>query len=395
MLQTQLEGHPLVYLDSAATGLKSRQVIEAMASFLTHSDAPIHRAAYATSQRATELYHAGRSKVQHLIGARSPTEVIFTRGTTDSINLLAASIAQARLRPGDEVWVSAMEHHSNLVPWQMACKASGARLRCIPMDAHGNLQLTAFPPQTRILAVSHIGNVTGTVNPIEQLAQMAHQVGAWLVVDGAQAVGHRPIDVQALNCDFYAFSGHKMGGPTGIGVLYGREELLNLLPPTRGGGDMVETVTFEATSYAELPLKFEPGTPMTAEAIGLGAAVDYLNAIGLDNIHRHEQQLLSQAHSLLEPIDGLRILGTPAERAGLISCTVDGVHPLDLATLLSCRGVAIRSGHLCAQPTMAHFGISGCWRISFGPYTTQEDLELFGEALHWAIGRIKKGQQDF
>jgi cysteine desulfurase / selenocysteine lyase len=384
MLQTQLEGHPLVYLDSAATSLKPRVVIEALASHLSECDAPVHRSAYATSREATERYHGARQKVQQLIHARSPSEIIFTRGTTDSINLLADSL-RTLLRPGDQVWVSAMEHHSNLVPWQMACAASGAQLCRIPMDANGVLQIDSFPPQTRLVAVAHIGNVTGTVNPIPQLAHLAHAVGAWLLVDGAQAVGHRPVDVQALDCDFYAFSGHKMHGPNGIGVLYGRESLLDLLPPTRGGGDMIRDVSFFHSTYNDLPLKFEPGTPMVAEAIALGAAVDYLQSLTLSAIQAHEQQLLQRALQ----IPHLQLLGNPPERGGLLSANIPHIHPLDLATLLSCRGIAIRSGHLCAQPTLQHFSTPHCFRISFGPYTTQQELDYFQESLLWAMGKLQ------
>jgi cysteine desulfurase / selenocysteine lyase len=384
MLESQLEGHPLIYLDSAATSLKPRCVIEAMSSYFSSSDAPIHRAAYATSRQATELYHAARHKVQQFIGAASPTEIIFTRGTTDAINILADSI-RTQLRPGDQVWVSAMEHHSNLIPWQMACAASGAQLCQIPMDSEGNLLLTSFPPQTRVVAVAHIGNVTGTINPIQQIAQLAHQVGAWLVVDGAQAVGHRPVDVQALDCDFYAFSGHKMHGPSGIGILYGRHALLDQLPPTRGGGDMIRDVTFASSTYNDLPLKFEPGTPPVAQAIGLGAAIDYLESIGTNTLQAHEEQLLAY---LLPRLMSLQLVGRPRQRGGLVSFTIPNVHPLDMATLLSCRGIAIRSGHLCAQPTMAHFGITGCCRLSLGPYTTQSDLDQFLSALDWAITRL-------
>jgi cysteine desulfurase/selenocysteine lyase len=383
MLQTQLEGHPLIYLDSAATALKPRQVIDAMSHYLSHHDAPVHRAAYASSRQATELYHSARTTLQQFINAASPNEIIFTRGTTDSINLLADSLRHT-LSPGDEIYVSAMEHHSNLVPWQMLCAATGATLHRIPMDEQGELQLIPFSPRTRIVAVSHVSNVTGTINPIKQLAALAHAAGAYLVVDGAQAAGHLPINVRDLDCDFYAFSGHKMYGPTGIGILYGRESLLNDLPPTRGGGDMVQQVTFERSTYTTAPLKFEPGTPPTAQAIGLAAAAIYLTT---HNPHGHEAQLLHQLLERLSRIPNLHILGSP--RAPIVSFTIEGIHPLDLATLLSCRGIAIRSGHLCSQPTLAHFNVTHCCRASLGLYNSPSDIDHFINALDWALSRLR------
>ncbi|MGH8802830.1 MAG: SufS family cysteine desulfurase, partial [Casimicrobiaceae bacterium] len=344
-----VHGRPLVYLDNGATTQKPRAVIDTLSAYYEHDNANVHRGVHTLSQRATDAYDAARAKVQRLLGAAIADEIVFVRGTTEAINLVAYSYARPRLTPGDEVVVTAMEHHSNIVPWQLACEATGARLVVLPIDATGALRMDRceelIGPHARIVAVTHVSNALGSIVEIERIVELAHRRGAVVLVDGAQAVSHLAVDVQALGCDFYAFSGHKIFGPTGIGVLWGRASLLASMPPWQGGGDMIRSVSFEATTYAEPPFRFEAGTPDIAGAIGLGAALDYLSAIGLDAIGTHEHDLLEYATDQVLRIPGLTIIGTAVHKASILSFTVDGIHPHDIGTVLDQAGVAIRAGH--------------------------------------------------
>lgn len=392
MLKRTMHGKPLVYLDTAATAQKPQQVIDAISNFYTNNYGTVHRAIYELSVYATENYETTRRKAQRLLNAADPCEIVFTRGTTDGINLIAHSFGKAFLKPGNVVIISAMEHHSNIVPWQLACEERGAILKVIPMDDQGNLLLEEYAKlldeNVKIVAFAHVANSTGTVHPIKQMIAMAHRYGAKVLIDGAQSAPHMPVDVQELDADFYAFSGHKLYGPTGIGVLYGKKELLNALPPHDGGGDMVNSVHFEKTTYNELPLKFEAGTPMIAEVIGLGAAIDYINAVGLSSIADYEQELLKHATAKLAEIKDLQILGTAPEKGPILMFSVKDIHALDLGTLLDLRGIAIRTGNHCAQPTMRHFGCTATCRASFAFYNTMEEVDLFVAALKDAIRKI-------
>lgn len=394
VLEGSMHGKPLIYLDTAATAQKPKQVIDAMTDFLTHHYGTVHRAVYELAVMSTESYQQIREKARSFLHASKAEEIIFTRGTTESINLVAYSFGKAFVRPGDEILISENEHHSNIVPWQILCEDRGAILKVIPMDDRGVLSLEIYQqllnPKTRLVAVAHVSNTLGTVHPIRKMAELAHQNGAKILVDGAQAAPHMSVNVQELDADFYLFSGHKVYGPTGIGVLYGKEELLNAMPPYQGGGDMIQSVTFPKTLYTTLPSKFEAGTPMITEVIGLGAALDYLKEIGMESIHAWEQQLLQIATEQLEQIPSLKIIGTAPEKGGIISFTVDGIHPLDLGTMLDLRGIAIRTGHHCAQPTMNHFGITGTARISFGLYNTMEEIDRFCSALREIIQLLQR-----
>lgn len=393
IFKQKMHGYPLIYFDSAATAQKPQCVIDTISNFYAHHYGTVHRAVYELAKHATEGYQAVRCKVQAFLNAESCNEIIYTRGTTDSINLIAHSFSKAFLRPGDEVLISAMEHHSNIVPWQLVCQESGAKLRVIPINANGELLFDAYVdllnPKTKIVAITHVSNALGTVNPIKEMAAMAHAVNAKILVDGAQAAPHMKVDVQDLDADFYVFSGHKTYGPTGIGILYAKKELLEAIPPYQGGGDMIKTVTFDETTYNELPLKFEAGTPMIAEVIGLGAAIDYLNAIGLEKIHAWEQQLLTLATQQMEEIPGVKIIGTAKEKGAILSFSIEGVHPLDIGTLLDLKGIAIRTGHHCAQPVMHHFTLPATARASFAVYNTPEEIETFIDALKGAIRILK------
>lgn len=388
-----MHGQPLVYLDTAATAQKPQCVIDALTSFYRDHYATVHRAIYEISTHATEAYEGVRRKVKDLLNAAKVEEIIFTRGTTDSINIVADSFGKAFVKPGDEIVITEMEHHSNLVPWQLMCEARGAVLKVVPINDRGELKMDEFAKilssKTKIVAVGHMSNATGTINPVKKIIDMAHGVGAKVLIDGAQSVPHMPVDVQALDADFYVFSGHKLYGPTGIGVLYGKEQLLNEMPPHHGGGDMVDIVTFPKTTYNVLPLKFEPGTPIIAEVIGLGAAIDYIQEIGLDNIQKWETQLLKRALELLGKIQGIRLIGTAPEKGAIISFVVEGTHPLDIGTMLDLRGIAIRTGNLCTQPTMRHFGLSGTCRASFAFYNTLQEVEFFAESLKQVITSMK------
>lgn len=385
MLQKQMHGKPLVYLDSAATAQKPEAMIEAVRSFYAEQYGTVHRAVYELAVHATEQYHHVRKKAAAFLNAAKHEEIIFTRGTTESINLVATSFGQAFVREGDEVLITEMEHHSNIVPWQMLCQQSGAILKVVPFDDRGVLDLSQFEKllshRTKIVAVTHVSNALGTINPIKEIVRMAHQKGAKVLVDGAQAAPHMPVDVQDLDADFYVFSVHKLYGPTGIGVLYGKEALLNEMPPYQGGGDMIEQVTFARTTYQGLPMKFEAGTPMIAEVIGLGVSIDYLENVGRERAHEWELELLNYLTPRMEEIPGLRIYGTSPEKGGIISFGIEGAHSLDIGTLLDLKGIAIRTGHHCAQPVMRHFGIPGTARASFGLYTSYEDVDRFLVAL--------------
>jgi cysteine desulfurase/selenocysteine lyase len=374
-----VNGGPLTYLDNAATTQKPQAVLDALARFYTQECANIHRGVHFLSERATESYEAGREKVRRFINAASVKEIVFVRGTTEAVNLVAQTYGRTHLGPGDEILISAMEHHSNIVPWQLICEEKGARLRVTPMNHKGELILEQYErllgPKTRLVAVTNVSNSLGTVNPVREIVRLAHQHNVPVLVDGAQAVQHMAVDVRALDCDFFAFSGHKMYGPTGIGVLFGKERLLEAMPPYQGGGDMISSVTFEKTLYNRLPYKFEAGTPNVAGGIGLGAAVDYLESIGLDNISAHEQGLLAFATLALEKVRGLRIIGTAKEKASVLSFVLEGIHPHDIGTILDRHGIAIRTGHHCAQPVMEFFKIPATARASLGMYNTLEDIE--------------------
>ncbi len=393
MLKKSMHGHPLIYFDSAATAQKPQVVIDAITNFYSQHYGTVHRAVYELSVYATQAYQQVRQHLAAFLNAAKPEEIIFTRGTTESINMVAYAFGKAFIKPGDEILITEMEHHSNIVPWQLMCEDRGAILKVVPMNDRGELDLADFAKllnaKTKIVAVAHVANSLGSINPIKEIAAMAHAAGAKLLVDGAQSAPHMPVDVQDLDADFYVFSGHKLYGPTGIGVLYGKEALLQAMPPYQGGGDMIETVTFAKTTYNVLPMKFEAGTPMIAEVIGLGAALDYITAIGMANIQRYEQQLLVYATQQLLLIEGLRIIGTAAKKEAIISFVIDGIHPLDIGTMLDLHGIAIRTGHHCAQPTMRHFGVPATARASFAFYNDKSEIDSFLVALQNVIRLIR------
>ncbi|MBQ9640456.1 MAG: cysteine desulfurase [Bacteroidaceae bacterium] len=393
ILIRQVYGRPLVYLDNGATTQKPRCVVEAMVDEYYNVNANVHRGVHFLSQQATELHEQSRETVRRFIGARSASEVLFTRGTTESINLLAFSFGEAFLREGDEVVVSAMEHHSNIVPWQMVCERKGARLRVIPMTDAGTLCMDAYrqllSERTRIVCCTHVSNVLGTVNPVEEVVREAHRHGIPVLIDGAQSTPHFPVDMQQLDCDFFAFSGHKIYGPTGIGVLYGKEEWLEKLPPYQGGGEMIKNVSFERTTYNELPYKFEAGTPDYVASHALAVALDYVSALGMENIYQHEQALTRYAMEQLQQLEGMRIFGPPAaegQHDAVVSFLVGNIHHLDMGTLLDRLGIAVRTGHHCAEPLMHRLGIEGTVRASFGLYNTKDEVD----ALVAGIERVRK-----
>ncbi len=379
ILRTRIHGKPLIYLDNAATTQKPEAVIEAEAEYYRCINANIHRGVHALSQRATDAYEGARHKVRRFINAGADAEIIFVRGTTEAINLVAQGFAQPRLRAGDEIVVSALEHHSNIVPWQMACRSTGAVLRVAPVDDTGAFDLDAFAAllngRTRLVAVTHLSNALGTIAPVRRIVELAHAHDVPVLLDGAQAVTHLPVDVRALDCDFYAFSAHKLYGPTGIGVLYGKTRHLEEITPCQGGGDMIRSVSFETTEFNELPCRLEAGTPHIAGAIALGAALDYVSAIGLDRIAAHEHALLRYATQAVADIPGLTVVGTAADKAGILSFTLDDIHPHDIGTILDDCGVAIRAGHHCAMPLMSRLGLAGTARASFALYNTIEDID--------------------
>jgi cysteine desulfurase/selenocysteine lyase len=372
-------GRPLVYLDNAATSQKPRQVIEAISRFYSCDNANIHRGLHYLSEHATAAFDAAREKVARFLGAGSASEIVFTRGTTEAINLVAQSWARTNLRPGDEILVTAMEHHANLVPWQLVCEQTGAAFRAVPITDRGELDLDAFErmltDRTRLLAVGHVSNALGTVNPVRELAARAHARGALVLVDGAQSAPHLRVDVSELGCDFFACSAHKLFGPTGVGVLYGRKAILDAMPPWQAGGDMIERVTLERSTWAPPPARFEAGTPPIAEVIGLAAAIDYVETVGRDAIARWEGELLGRATDLVGALPGVRLIGTAREKAGVLSFVLEGVHPHDVGTVLDDEGVAVRAGHHCAQPVMQRFGIPATVRASFAFYNTSNEID--------------------
>jgi cysteine desulfurase/selenocysteine lyase len=386
--QTTRSGHPLVYLDNAATTQKPRQVIEAVARFYGSANANIHRGLYELSERATAAVDAARERVARFLGAASPAEIVFTRGTTEAINLVAQSWGRGVLRPGDEVLVTGMEHHSNLVPWQLVCQQTGALLRAVPITDAGELDLEAFDrllgERTRLLALGHVSNALGTVNPVRELTARAHARGALVLVDGAQSAPHLGIDVADLGCDFFACSGHKLYGPTGVGVLYGRAAVLAEMPPWQGGGDMIEQVTLENSTWAAPPARFEAGTPPIAEIVGLAAALDYVEAVGSKRIAAWEAELLHRGTARLREIQGVRVVGTAPDKVAVLSFVLDGVHPHDIGTVLDDTGVAVRAGHHCAQPLMARLGIPATVRASFAFYNTADEIEALARGVERA-----------
>lgn len=386
ILDTQVYNHRLVYLDNAATTQKPRAVIETLTNYYLTLNSNIHRGAHYLAAQATERYEGVRRQVQAFINARSSNEIVFTRGTTESINLVASSFGRGFLKAGDEVIVSGMEHHSNIVPWQLACELAGASLRVIPFSDEGVLDLDAyralFSPHTRIVACTHVSNTLGTINPVREIVDIAHSHGVPVLIDGAQAVAHMKVDVQQIGCDFYCFSGHKMYAPMGVGVMYGREELLSQLPPYQGGGEMIKDVTFERTTYNELPFRFEAGTPSVGDVLGLGAAIDFMQEQGVEHIAHHEDELLHYATERLLTIPSMRLFGTAPHKAGVISFLIGEAHPYDVGTLLDKLGVAVRTGHHCTQPIMDRYGIPGTVRASFACYTTHDDVDALVAALN-------------
>ena len=385
LLKKTHKDHSIIYFDSAATAQKPQCVIDAISNFYEKDYGTVNRAVYQLAKNSTEKYHLARKTLQYFLNAKKQEEIIFTRGTTESINLIATSFGKAFVKPGDEILITETEHHANIVPWKILCEEREAVLKIIPVDDRGVLLLDEYKnlinDKTALVAVAHVSNATGTVHPIKEIIQIAHSKGVKAFIDGAQAAQHIAVDVQDLDADFYVFSGHKTYGPTGIGVLYGKEALLNQMPPYQGGGDMIDTVTFEKVTYQNLPLKFEAGTPMIAEVIGLGTAIEYLNKIGLNKISKWEQELLCYATEKIKQIDGIKIIGTAPEKGALISLVFDKIHPLDLASLLDCQGISVRTGHLCAQPTMKRFGVSSVLRLSFAFYNTKKEIDAFIEIL--------------
>jgi cysteine desulfurase/selenocysteine lyase len=389
ILSRTMRGRPLVYLDSAASAQKPRAVLDAITDLYSNHYANIHRGLYELSETATRLHEQARAKVQTLLHAAEPREIVFTRNATEAINLVAQSYARHQLGAGDEILITCMEHHANIVPWQMICEEKGARLRVAPISDSGELLMgeleTLIGPRTRLLAVAHVSNVLGTVNPVRRIVEAAHARGVPVLVDGAQAVPRLAVDVQELGCDFYVFSGHKLYGPSGIGALYARADLLEAMPPYQGGGEMISSVSFEKTTYNEIPYKFEAGTPDIAGAIGLTAAIEYVEAIGLDRIAAHEHALLAYGTKLLSRIPEVRLIGTAREKTGVLSFVVEGIHPHDVGTILDGEGIAIRAGHHCAQPLMDRLGLPATARASLGLYNDQSDLDRLAEGIRKVV----------
>lgn len=391
LLQRTVYGKPIVYLDNAATTQKPTAVVAALQHYYTECTSNVHRGVYYLSEQATQLYEEARRTVQRFLGAAEAAEIVFVRGTTEAINLVAHCLGRTRIRPGSEILLTHMEHHSNIVPWQLVAEQTGARLRVLPITPDGELMLEAYPEllteRTAVVAVVHVSNSLGTINPVAELIQTAHERGIPVLVDGAQAVAHMPVDVQQLDCDFYAFSGHKIYGPTGIGVLYAKRRWLEEFPPYQGGGDMIRHVTFERTLYNDVPYKFEAGTPNIAGAIGLKAALEYVQQCGLERIAAHEHELLRYATERLQELPGVRLIGTAQRKAAIISFVIEGVHPHDVGTVLDREGIAIRVGHHCTQPVMEFFGVPATSRVSFGLYNTLEEVDRLVEAL-WKVVRL-------
>ena len=390
ILKQMVNGKPLVYLDNAATSQKPQAVIDALVRYYTTENSNVHRGVHTLSQLATEDYEAARSRVRHFINAADDQEIIFLRGTTEAINLVAQTFGRQNIGEGDEIIISAMEHHSNIVPWQILCQEKGAQLRIIPINDAGELLLDEYEkllsPRTKLVSIVHQSNALGTINPAEEIVEMAHRHGVPVLLDGAQSIAHMSVDVQKLGCDFYAFSGHKLYGPTGIGALYGKAELLESMPPYQAGGEMIRSVTFEKTLYNVLPNKFEAGTPNIAGSVGLGAAIDYVTELGMERITAYESQLLEYGTECLESIGGLRLIGTARRKGGVLSFVMDGVHPHDIGTILDAEGIAVRTGHHCAQPLMDRFGVPATARASLAFYNTKEEID----ALVKGIDRVNE-----
>ncbi|CAM0117903.1 SufS family cysteine desulfurase [Rhabdochlamydiaceae symbiont of Dictyostelium giganteum] len=391
MLRRTVHGKPLVYLDSAATALKPSCVIDAMTHFYQTSYATVHRGAYELSLESSALFHEVREKVRAFLGAEDVSEIVFTRGTTEGINLVARSYGDSYIKAGDEIVISGQEHHANLVPWQLLCERVGATLKVITLKENGEWDLESasniITPRTKLVAITHVSNVLGIMNPIQEVITLAHQVGAKVLVDAAQSAVHHPLDVKELNCDFLVFSAHKLYGPTGVGILYGKQECLEMMPPYQGGGDMIQTVSFEKTTYQAPPLRFEAGTPMIAEVIGLGPALDYLKGHSYGDLHEHEKRLINEVYSRLG--SDIHVLGPKDQKGSLITFTVPGVHPLDLATMLDIQGIAMRSGHLCAQPLLNHFGLKEAIRLSVAPYNTLDEMVYFCDTFKKVISQLR------
>ncbi|HSI22602.1 MAG TPA: cysteine desulfurase [Methylophilaceae bacterium] len=394
ILESRIHGKPLIYLDNAATTQKPHVVIDAEARYYREENANVHRGVHVLSQRATDAFEGARIKVQRFINADRSDEIVFVRGTTEAINLVAQSYARPRLREGDEIIISALEHHSNIVPWQMVCQQTGALLRVIPVNDEGELDIDAYEKllnkYTKLVALAHVSNALGTINPVRAMIAKAHAHGVPVLLDGAQAIAHLPVDVQALGCDFYAFSGHKIYAPMGIGVLYGKALLLEEMPPYQGGGDMIRTVAFEHTEYNVLPYKFEAGTPNVAGAIGLGAALDYLSKIGLETIAAYEHEVLDYATRAIADIPGISLVGTARDKTAILSFLVEGVHAHDIGTILDRQGIAIRAGHHCAMPLMQRFGVAATARASFALYNTQEEADALAAGLQRTVELFKR-----
>jgi cysteine desulfurase / selenocysteine lyase len=392
ILDLQVNGKPLVYFDNAATSQKPWQVIKAIEHYYTDLNSNVHRGVHHLSQKATDAFEASRKKVAGFINAKHDHEVIFTRGTTEAINLVAHSYGKQFVQPGDVIIISTLEHHSNIVPWQLLCEDRKAELKVIPINEKGELLLEAFKEmldeKVKLVSVNYVSNSLGTINPVREIIELSHQQGIPVLLDAAQAVQHMPIDVQELDVDFFAFSGHKMYGPTGIGILYGKEKWLNQMPPYQGGGEMIKTVSFEKTIYNELPFKFEAGTPNIEAAICLGAAVDYINEIGLESIQQYEHELLEYATEKLSGIDGIRFIGTAGKKASVVSFLIDSIHPYDVGVILDQLGIAVRTGHHCTQPLMDYYGIPGTVRASFAFYNTKEEIDVLTEAVQKAVSML-------
>jgi cysteine desulfurase/selenocysteine lyase len=390
ILSQQMNGHPLVYLDTGASAQKPRMVIEAMTRFMENDYANIHRGVYQISQRATDKYEAARATLSHFIHAEHEDEIIFTGGATESINLVAQTWGRKFLKAGDEIVITTLEHHANIVPWQMLREQLGIVLRIVPITAQGDVKIedvkAMLSPRTKLVAIAHVSNVLGTILPVKEIVALTHQAGALALVDGCQAVAHMPVDVRELDADFYVFSGHKLYGPTGIGILHGKRDILAQMPPYQGGGDMIASVSFAETTYKEPPHRFEAGTPPITEVVGLAAAVEYLATIGMQRIARHEDDILAYATEKLAHIDGLRIIGTAAKKSGIVSFVMEQAHPHDIGTILDRNGVAVRAGHHCAQPLMDYLGLAATARASFGLYTTREDID----ALVLSLEKVKE-----
>jgi cysteine desulfurase / selenocysteine lyase len=393
ILEREVKGHPLVYFDNAATTQKPQVVIDALADYYARYNANIHRGIHSLAEEATAAFEATRDLAQQFIGAPSREQIIFTRGTTEGINLVASTWGRANVKAGDEVLISCMEHHSNIVPWQLLCEEKGANLKVIPINQQGELILEEFEkllsPRTKLVSIVHASNALGTINPVKNIIRAAHAVGAVVMVDGAQSTVHLDIDVQDLDCDFFAFSSHKVYGPTGVGVLYGRRELLESMPPFQGGGEMIKEVSFEKTTYADLPYKFEAGTPNIADTVAFKAAIEFVNSLGKDVIRRHEEDLLHYATEALQKVDGLRIIGQAAHKVSVVSFVVEGVHPQDLGILLDNKGIAVRTGHHCAQPCMEYFCIPGTTRASFAAYNTREEIDRLVTGVEKAVKLLR------